>query len=139
VLQPKSRGQVPRGHGELILVVDDEAPARQAVKAALLDQGYTVLTASDGKEALALYGREGSNIRLVLTDLMMPGLDGIGLIRVLRGFDPNIRLIAMSGLLEGPLAPVTEGSDKLIFLQKPFTPEELLTRIHEMVSPRRDL
>jgi PAS domain S-box-containing protein len=131
----KAQEPVPRGRGELILVVDDEVPVRQAVKAVLLNQGYAVLTASDGREALALFERQRSEIRLVVTDVMMPGMDGSALIRALRQLDSHIGIIAMSGLLEGQLAPLAKGRDRIIFLQKPFAPEELLSAIHPMLTP----
>lgn len=130
-----AEGTTPRGRGEMILVVDDEGPVRQAVKAALLEQGYAVLTAKDGYEAIALYQRDGQTIRLVITDLMMPGMDGTGLIHALRRLEPGIKIIAVSGLLEKQVVLEMGAQQSVVFLQKPFAPEELFSRVRQMIGP----
>ncbi len=75
---------LPLGNGELILVVDDEESIREITRGTLETFGYTVLTASDGTEALALYADKKNEIAVVLTDMVMPFMDGPATIRVLR-------------------------------------------------------
>lgn len=125
---------IPRGQGELILVVDDESTIRQVTKATLIDQGYDVLTASDGAEAIALFAREKSRIKLVVTDMMMPLMDGSALIQSLQKLDRHVRIIAVSGLLESTTSPPIAPSASLAFLQKPFAAEKLLAMMHELLQ-----
>src|SRR2546422_6496534 len=97
--EPAQVEAVPTGQGELVLVVDDEATIREITKATLEAHGYRIVTAADGAEALALYAQHRDQIRLVLTDMMMPVMDGPATIRALRNLDPQIPIIAASGLV----------------------------------------
>jgi PAS domain S-box-containing protein len=121
---------IPRGHGELILVVDDEEPIRNATRSILEHYGYRVETAADGEEGLATFVVNRGAVKLVLTDLMMPVMGGIPLIRGLRAMDPNIRVLATSGLMD------LENDAKLKALAingvipKPYDALDLLTAIH---------
>jgi CheY-like chemotaxis protein len=122
----------PRGHGELILVVDDEVDIREVINATLVSHGYRVLVASDGLEAVALFAPRTEEVALVITDLNMPGLEGGTLAIVLRRLDPTVRLLAMSGMLPGknradPLPDVFEGA----LMAKPFTVETLLKTVRQ--------
>lgn len=123
---PAAPPEIPRGSGELILVVDDEPAIRQSARAVLASHGYRVLTAADGAEALAVFDREAGDIRLVITDMMMPALDGAALIRALRERRAGLSIIAMSGLVEGESLAAQPGPGQVAFLQKPFTSERLL-------------
>ncbi len=125
--------ELPAGHGELILVVDDEMAIREVTKATLEAFNYQVLTASDGTEALALYAQHGTEIKVVLTDMMMPFLDGPATIRALQRLNPNIKIIASSGLAENGKA--VEAADLGIrhFLAKPYTADRLLKLLLEIL------
>lgn len=90
----------PRGAGELILVVDDEEPVTNAARTVLTSFGYEVLLARDGTEALAVFAQQLGKIALVLTDLMMPYMDGLTLIRTLRRLQADIPIVASTGLGE---------------------------------------
>ncbi|HWC77775.1 MAG TPA: ATP-binding protein, partial [Blastocatellia bacterium] len=125
--QADSSASVPIGHGELILVVDDEIAIREITKGTLEAHGYRALTAADGTEALALYANRRDEIEVVLTDLMMPYMDGAATIRALRKMNPNVRIIASSGLNENSRA--IEGVK--MFLPKPYTAETLLNALAE--------
>ncbi len=92
-----ARHDTPVGQGELILVVDDEAAIREMSRAALEAYGYRVVTASDGATAISLYAQHQAEVQLVLTDVMMPVMDGITLIRTLRKLTPDLRVICCSG------------------------------------------
>ena len=119
----------PRGHGECILVVDDEKAFQEITKAIFAKYGYRVLLAGDGTEALALYAQFKDDIALVLTDMVMPFLDGSATIRALQRINPNVRIIAASGLMENEV--VAQKFRNSTFLLKPFTTETLLNTVDQ--------
>jgi two-component system cell cycle sensor histidine kinase/response regulator CckA len=124
---------LPLGNGELILVVDDEESIRDIMRGTLETFGYSVLTASDGTEALAIYADRKNEIALVLTDMVMPFMDGPATIRALQRMNPEVRIIAASGLSAGqkPGEGSLEGVRK--FLSKPYTAEKLLKALAEVL------
>jgi PAS domain S-box-containing protein len=126
-----------KGHGELILAVDDEASVLSMTKETLENYGYRVVTARDGTEAVAAFTAHRQEIKLVLTDMLMPFMDGPATIRVLRKLDPNLKVIAASGLMDHDKVRDTTGMDNLAFLLKPYTTEKLLTTVHKMISCER--
>lgn len=117
---------LPLGRGELILVVDDEESIREITRGTLETFGYTVLTASDGTEALALYADHKNEIAVVLTDMVMPFMDGPATIRALQRMNPTVRIIAASGLGTGHHAGEGALEGVSVFLNKPYTAEKLL-------------
>lgn len=124
----------PAGHGELILVVDDEASIRAIAKATLEAHGYGVLTAGEGTEAVALFAQHQGAIRAALIDMMMPVMDGPLTIRALQRIDPNLKVIAVSGLMADDRAPDFAALRSLAFLPKPYTAHQLLTTLAEALS-----
>ncbi|MDJ0797278.1 MAG: response regulator [Calothrix sp. MO_167.B12] len=117
------------GNGEVILVVDDEDSIRDITKTSLEIHNYQAITACDGVEAIAIYAENRDRISIVLTDMVMPTMDGITTIRTLKKINPDVKIVAVSGLA---------GSDKLnllnkmgvqAFLPKPYTATELLQTI----------
>jgi PAS domain S-box-containing protein len=130
---------LPRGRGELILVVDDEATILGITRQTLESFGYRVITAGDGAEAMGLYALRRHEIALVLTDLMMPVMDGATLIAALRRIDPGVRFIAMSG----NSAPAAEGraaeSGVKHFLPKPFPADRLVQLLHQILTEESGL
>lgn len=120
------------GQGELILVVDDEVPIQVITTATLEVHGYRVMTASDGIEAIALYGQHKQEIGVVLLDMMMPNLDSITIVRALRKFNPQVQIIAMSGLATSDVVAQTVEEGVKAFLPKPFTATELLNTISSL-------
>ncbi len=126
--------EMPRGKGELILVVDDEPAVREVTQLTLEAFGYRVLTAADGVEAVAIYARRGAEIALVLTDMMMPVMDGLATIQVLRKMNPAVRIIGASGLMaNGHLAKAADLGVRH-FLPKPYTAETLLRVLKKVLS-----
>ncbi len=116
----------PRGHGETILVVDDEASILTITSETLQTFGYRVLTATDGAEAVAIYSEHKNEIAVVLTDMMMPVMDGTAAIHALMKINPAIRIIAASGLdANDGKANASEAGVKH-FLMKPYTAATLL-------------
>ncbi len=127
---PVEDPEVVTGQGELILVVDDEAPIREITKAALEAYNYQVITASDGIEAISLYTQHKDEISVVLTDMMMPSLNGQAAIRILQKINPQIKIIAVSGLASNDKVALAAGVGVKAFLSKPYTAMELLNTIN---------
>ena len=124
--------KIPRGDGELILVVDDEALIRDITKITLEKYAYRVLTADDGIDALAKYAQYPQQIRLVLIDVMMPEMNGTKAIEMLKKMNPEIKIITMSGFSSGK-QEVAKNIPNQVFLSKPYTAEELLTTIYDVL------
>ncbi|HEU4569164.1 MAG TPA: response regulator [Gemmatimonadales bacterium] len=121
----------PRGQGQLVLVVDDEAPVRDITRRTLEANGYRVALAADGREGVERFRTLLGQVALVITDMMMPVMDGPATIRALRGIDPAIPVLATSGLADPPVKP---GEDPLLrHLGKPYTAEQLLTEVAALV------
>ncbi|MBW4561873.1 MAG: PAS domain S-box protein [Mojavia pulchra JT2-VF2] len=125
--------ELPSGNGELILVVDDEVSICEITKTTLESHNYRILTASDGIAALALYAQHNHEISVVLIDLMMPEMDGSRTIHMLQRMNPQPKIIAMSGLMayEATAQKISLGIQE--FLAKPFTAEELLSTLHQVL------
>jgi PAS domain S-box-containing protein len=132
---PAAAAELPRGHGELILVVDDEAPVRQVTRRMLEAFGYRVLLAEDGAEAVNLFSQRKDEVAAVITDMMMPVMDGPATIRALRVMCPDVRIIAASGLHgRGNDAHASSIASVKHFLPKPYTAGELLTALKVVLS-----
>ncbi|HEX4901090.1 MAG TPA: ATP-binding protein, partial [Pyrinomonadaceae bacterium] len=125
---------LPSGHGELILVIDDEEAIRQITASTLETFGYRVLTASDGTEAIPLFAQRGNEIALVLTDMLMPFMDGPATIRALLKMNPKVKIIAASGLTAGHKPGEASLEGVRMFLGKPYTAERLLTAIAQTLK-----
>jgi PAS domain S-box-containing protein len=127
---------LPRGKGETILLVDDEAPILAVTGQILEAFGYRVMSACDGVEALALYVRHQHEIDLVLTDMRMPVMDGAAMIQGLRPLNPCVKIIAASGLdSNDPMAKLS-GTGVKHFLAKPYTPEPLLKLLRTVLDEK---
>ena len=124
------------GRGELILVVDDEIAIREIAKGTLEAYGYRALTAADGTEAIALYAQHKGEIEVVLTDMMMPYMDGLATIRALQKLNPHVKIIASSGLAENARAIEAANAGVKTFLSKPYTAGKLMEALAEVLGPR---
>ncbi|MEH1970029.1 hybrid sensor histidine kinase/response regulator [Nostoc sp.] len=122
------------GHGELILVVDDEAAIQEITRTSLEDHNYKILVASDGIEAIALYAKNRDKISAVLMDMMLPSLDGLTAIRTLRKINPQVRIIASSGLMSDNKLNAAAAIGVNTFLSKPYTVNELLLSLQKVLS-----
>ncbi len=135
VVQSK-RPALPVGQGDLILLVEDELALREITKELLESFNYRVLTAADGAEAVTLYRRRKGRINVVVTDLMMPIMDGLALIRALRQLDPQTKVIAVSGLASQEKLDEVKTLNVQGFLTKPYTAEQLLTSLQKALASR---
>jgi len=119
------------GHGELVLVVDDEPSIRRFANAILKRKGYRIQTAADGREGLRLFEQQHGEIKVVVSDLIMPQLDGLGMIRELRRIQPDIRIIIVTGLGEENRISEARAAGADDVLNKPFTAEQLLASVKQ--------
>ena len=130
--EPASPARVA-GDGRVILVVEDEAPVRSLVSRVLARDGYSVLQAATGEEALERIRTFDGPIDLVLTDVVMPGMDGRELATAVAGRRPDARIVLMSGYSdELPRIEIDVGNFRI--LDKPFTPAELTRTVQEVLA-----
>ena len=135
---PEGTGQPERpsiGPGsETILLVEDDAMVRELARTILSEHGYTVLEAEHAEEALLLARRFSGSVHLLLSDVVMPGLNGRELYERLRVDRSDLRALFMSGYTENVVAHhgvLDEGTN---FMQKPFTLAGLLSRVRELLG-----
>jgi two-component system cell cycle sensor histidine kinase/response regulator CckA len=132
--ETEKAGELPRGHGQTVLVVDDEESMLNTVERVLQTFGYNVLTAKNGEQALAAYLANQATIAVVLTDLMMPVMDGPTTIRALKQINPRVKVIAASGLGSDPNREALSDLDVKYFVSKPYTAKTILTILHEILN-----
>ena len=124
---------LPQGT-ETILLAEDEPSLRQLMARVLRTQGYTVLEATDGHEALTLAQANGAKIQLLLTDAIMPGLSGKTLAEWLGQVNPAIRVLFISGYINNNAVRDAMSRPGTFFLQKPFNPLDLTKRVREAIE-----
>jgi len=126
------RPRGPRGT-ETILVADDEDGVRKLVHAVLATSGYTVYEATDGREALGLYLASPGKFHMVLTDVVMPHLNGFEFGDRIAAIEPGQKVLYMTGFRDTPFTGAEKDRQR-IFLPKPFTPDALLARVREVLD-----
>jgi CheY-like chemotaxis protein len=122
------------GSGEWILVADDEEPIRIALGQLLERQGYRVLTAANGEEARQLAHQNRSRLRVVITDMMMPVMDGLALVRSLRTLEPRIAIIVMSGIHQRENGVELAGLGVSEILMKPIEGPHLIAALQRQMA-----
>jgi two-component system cell cycle sensor histidine kinase/response regulator CckA len=125
---------LPAGHGEEVLLIDDDPGIREVVSHILEKHNYRVTAAAVGLDGLEAFRLRQDKIKLVITDLYMPGMSGATVIRALHAKDPDLRIIAISGNPNIPHLGEEITSDRLMFLPKPLTTEKLLTTARLMLD-----
>jgi two-component system cell cycle sensor histidine kinase/response regulator CckA len=118
---------------ETVLVVEDEQPVRTIVRRMLESFGYAVLEADGPDRALAIVAAMEGTIQLLLTDLVMPGMDGRELAQRLGQLRPDVRVLFMSGYADSAERYMVE---RRHFLQKPFSPSALSQKVREAIDAR---
>lgn len=113
-----------------ILLVEDEAQVRTLLERVLVKTGYSVISASNGREAIATLAARRDNIDLIITDLVMPEMSGTALARELCSQRPDLKVLFMTGYAQ---EDIEELPDRSALIQKPFTPAQLLERIRQML------
>jgi hypothetical protein len=130
----EGQSEIHLGNGEMILVVDDEAAIREMTRATLERFGYRSLTADNGATALGIFASHKGEISVVITDMMMPVMDGPMTIRALQKLDPQVRIIASSGLTESIDAADLDQLGVKTFLIKPYDAKTLLKTVAQALS-----
>jgi CheY-like chemotaxis protein len=119
----------PPGKGELVVFVDDEANVRELASTFLTRLGYRVLTAQDGTEALDLFRELQSPVHLVITDLIMPKMDGLALVQALKSMHPTLPILVCTGYGEEKLTRELCGLGITEFIPKPYSVRELANHV----------
>jgi CheY-like chemotaxis protein len=120
---------LPTGHGELILVIDDEETVRELTKTTLESYGYRVVTAQDGLQGIARFRENQNEIKLLVTDTDMPYMDGLGAIRAIKELKPDIPVIIASGIKRDTSEFQQTDSIHLKGLAKPYSIDQLLMAV----------
>ncbi len=119
---------------ETILLAEDEPSLRRLIARVLRSQGYTVLEAADGNEALALAQANGVKIQLLITDVIMPGLSSKMLAEWLKQVNPGVRVLFISGYINNNAVRDAMSKPGTFFLQKPFNPSDLSKKVREAIE-----
>ena len=119
---------------ETLLIVENEQAIRNLLQIALRRNGYTVLAAGSGSEALELVRNHAGTIHLVITDVVMPDIDGPELVRQLSAVRPETRTLFMSGYMDDTLGERGILSTNANFIQKPFSPSTIAQRVREILD-----
>ena len=117
-----------------ILVVEDEPAVRRLVRSVLEGEGYRVHEAANGREALEFLERRASHVDLILTDVVMPDINGPELVTRLGALGHSARILFMSGYADSKLLSRGLNERTMRILRKPFTPDELKTRVGELIA-----
>jgi len=129
----EASGELAKGF-ETVLLVEDERAVRSFTRLVLQRNGYQVLEAADGEEALSVARRHAGEIHLLVTDMVMPGMGGRQVAEALETQHPTIRVLYVSGYTENTLAQRGALGTELPFLQKPFTMEVLLRKVRHVLD-----
>jgi two-component system cell cycle sensor histidine kinase/response regulator CckA len=117
-----------------VLLVEDEDPVRIFGARALRNKGYKVLEAKSGEDALETIRDGGENIDLLITDVVMPRMDGPALIREVRETHPDLKVIFISGYTEDAFRQRLDSDSEIHFLPKPFSLKQLAGKVKEVIS-----
>lgn len=118
-----------KGHGELILLVDDDPSVLRVTEMILGKENYRVLCAVDGRRALAVFVREMDSIKAVLTDINLPYIDGVALIQTIQQMRRDVIFIASTGQADQPRRAELQKLGVTSFLSKPYNADALLTTL----------
>jgi len=128
------KGEVPRGRGETILLVEDEESLRRPCEMFLEKSGYQVLSAASPEEARQLAEEHPGEIRLLLTDVVMPGMDGVQLAKLLSAEMPALKVVFMSGYTADVIVEHGVVDEDVQFLSKPFSRDTLACKMREVLD-----
>ena len=118
----------------MILIVDDEPSVRKLAGAILMRSGFRTITAADGREGIKIFEEQRRDIKLVVSDLMMPQLDGPGMLRELRQIEPAVKCIIITGLGEENRIAEAKSAGADLILNKPFSSDQLLANVKQLLD-----
>jgi PAS domain S-box-containing protein len=130
----KNKNKATAGQGETILVVEDEAVILKLVKRMLADLGYMVLTAGSAKEALQISKVHGHEIRLIITDVIMPEMNGQELADQVKTLNPDLGILFMSGYTSDVISRLGILDHEIHFIEKPFSVASLAAKVQEVLA-----
>lgn len=133
-VEPTTMSNPFLAHGEMVLVVDDEATVRKISRSVLTAMKFQVVTASDGTEALMQVAEKRADLRVVITDLHMPNMDGLTFVRVLRHMMPKVGIIVSSGRVDERDRLAFKELGVTAILEKPFSREKLVTALQSVLQ-----
>jgi CheY-like chemotaxis protein len=134
--EPRPAAEPATSETDVILVVDDDPGVRSLASKVLAGQGYLTLEAADGEEAFALFSQQAGRVGVLVSDVVMPGLQGPELAARLRGVDPDLKVVLMSGYTEASSDSVGSMLEPgMRFLQKPFSPADLVALVRDVSDP----
>ncbi len=117
-----------------ILVVEDEELLLDLLKELLEGEGYRVITAVDGQQAIDLYKAEQERVSLVLSDMGLPTMGGWEVLRRLKAINPSVKVILSSGFVDSKVRQEMLNSGANDFIQKPFMPDKVIRQIHDSIT-----
>jgi two-component system, cell cycle sensor histidine kinase and response regulator CckA len=126
----------PAGRQEFVLLVDDEESMQELGRELLEEEGYQVLIASNGQDAVHLYRQRFAEIQLVILDLVMPGMDGGQTYLELRTINPNLKVFFCTGYMPDQVISALLEEERLKALQKPFNPENFVQMVREVLDEK---
>jgi CheY-like chemotaxis protein len=127
-------GQPERGNGELVLLVEDEQAMREVTRRILARNGYQVVTAANGRQALTAAAGQDQQIAALVTDVIMPGMQGKELADRIRELQPGIAVLFMSGYTQGLLSAQGILEPGISLIEKPFNEASLLRRMRDVLD-----
>lgn len=136
-LKKTSDLHIEDGNGELIIVIDDEEYVREIIKNTLESHSYRIFAAADGFKAVSYYTQHKHEVSLILIDIEMPSIDGFRIIKLLQRMNPDVKIIAISGLSANRQLLETNTIKVQGFLSKPYTVRELLELIKDVLTNNR--
>lgn len=131
---PSTEDHQTSGHGETILLVDDESTVLKVMTRSLEKSGYRVIPAEDGEQGFALYSQHQRNVRLVITDMAMPGMDGPALIAAIKKLNPSVKIICTSGFGSSSGKNSVDELGVHAILSKPCNSRIILQAIQDALS-----
>jgi CheY-like chemotaxis protein len=122
------------GDDEVILLVDDERTVRESLKAVLSHRGYRVIVAADGPEGIEILKSGEPRVDLLMTDMMMPFMDGLEVIAAARALRPTLPILAISGIRDYRVKVESFAHPPVLFMAKPFLLDALLATLREALQ-----
>jgi CheY-like chemotaxis protein len=136
-LPPEIKVINPKGNREYILLVEDEIQVAEVAAEMLAEEGYKVIVAHDGFEALKIYRNAGKQIGLVILDFFLPVMDGDAVFDELRGLNPNVNVVLSSGFAEQQKISAMLAQGLRGFIPKPYSSEKLLGQVRSTLDAGR--
>jgi two-component system, cell cycle sensor histidine kinase and response regulator CckA len=134
---PEQKGTGRLTGSELVLVVEDDEAVRAVVRDILARHGYVILEAADGIRGAALFREHEQDVRIVISDLVMPNRSGWEMVQELKALRPEVKVLFLSGYDRSMVPDQEAGSGEVHFLQKPLRPSELLAKVREILDAPR--